>query len=125
MNTIKENQDNWGGRRDGAGRKPGSANIRTREIADKAAEEGLLPLEYMLSVLRNEEASFEERKWAAEKAAPYMHSRMQPRKTYDDDRIINITIRKFTDGEDGDWDREVAAAEAAIALKESLEDDQA
>ena len=28
-----------------------------------------------------------------------------------EDRILNITIRKFTDSEDGDWDREVAAAE--------------
>jgi hypothetical protein len=29
-----------GGRRDGAGRKPGSANVRTREIADQAAAGG-------------------------------------------------------------------------------------
>jgi len=34
------------------GRKIGSANKRTREIADKAIAEGVTPLEYMLDVMR-------------------------------------------------------------------------
>lgn len=37
----------------------------------------LLPLDYMLQVLRDPEASPAERKWAAEKAAPYLHPRLQ------------------------------------------------
>lgn len=37
-----------GGAREGAGRPEGTANKRTREIADKAAAEGLTPLEVML-----------------------------------------------------------------------------
>lgn len=37
-----------GGARKGAGRKPGSATKRTREIADKAAATGVTPLEVML-----------------------------------------------------------------------------
>ena len=35
------------------------------------------PLEFMLSVLRDPEASLADRKWAAEKAAPYLHPRLQ------------------------------------------------
>lgn len=75
-----------GGRRTGAGRKAGSATKRTREIADKAAEEGITPLEYMLQVMRassehedpkiqiaREAMRFE----AAKAAAPYMHPRLQ------------------------------------------------
>lgn len=41
-----------GGRRPGSGRKPGSANIKTREIADKAAKEGITPLEVMIRAMR-------------------------------------------------------------------------
>ena len=41
-----------GGRRPGSGRKPGSANIKTREIADRAAKEGITPLEVMIRAMR-------------------------------------------------------------------------
>jgi hypothetical protein len=65
-----------GGKRDGAGRKAGTANVKTRELADAAAQEGLLPLEYMLNVLRDETAEAKDRMWAAEKAAPYVHAKL-------------------------------------------------
>lgn len=65
-----------GGKREGAGRKLGSASKKSREIADKAAEEGLMPLEYMLQVLRDPESKPVERAWAAEKAAPYLHPKL-------------------------------------------------
>lgn len=41
-----------GGARPGAGRKPGGANQKTREIADRAAREGITPLEVMLRAMR-------------------------------------------------------------------------
>lgn len=65
-----------GGRRPGAGRPKGAANKRTREIADKAAGEGLTPLEYMLQILRDETNSVESRFEAAKAAAPYVHPRL-------------------------------------------------
>lgn len=65
-----------GGSRPGAGRKPGSANKRTREIADKAAEEGITPLEFMLNVMRDANAADDVRFDAAKAAAPYMHPRL-------------------------------------------------
>ena len=36
-----------------------------------------------------------------------------------EDKVVIITIRKFTDGEEGDWDKEVAAAEAEIDAREA------
>ena len=41
-----------GGKRAGSGRKPGTANIKTREIAEKAIVEGITPLEVMLQAMR-------------------------------------------------------------------------
>ena len=65
-----------GGKRTGAGRKPGTRNKRRQEIMDKAAEAGLLPLEYMLQVLRDVKNSSDERFRAAKAAAPYLHPQL-------------------------------------------------
>ena len=83
MNQTQSN--GRGGKRTGAGRKAGSATRRTREIADRAAENGITPLEYMLEVMRapsehedvrvmlaREAMRFE----AAKAAAPYVHPRL-------------------------------------------------
>jgi len=86
MNQAKSSSSGThGGRRAGSGRKPGSATKRTREIADKAAAEGITPLEYMLQIMRapsdhedprvqaaREAMRFE----AAKAAAPYIHPRL-------------------------------------------------
>lgn len=75
-----------GGARKGAGRKPGQATTKTREVADKAAAEGITPLEYMLQVMRNEPPEGLEgpqilsatmlRFEAAKAAAPYIHPKL-------------------------------------------------
>lgn len=65
-----------GGFRPGAGRKAGSANRKTREIADGAAKSGLTPLDYLLTVMRDEGAERRERVDAAKAAAPYIHPRL-------------------------------------------------
>jgi hypothetical protein len=52
--TIKRNQMTRGGARKGAGRKPGSATRLNQEAREKALADGVSPLSYMLSVLRNE-----------------------------------------------------------------------
>jgi hypothetical protein len=67
-----------GGPRQGAGRKPGTPNARTTEVLAKALEHGVTPVEYMLALMRNENADAKERAWAAEKAAPYVHPRPSP-----------------------------------------------
>lgn len=76
MTSIKGNQTGRGGKRAGAGRKPGSATKKTREVAERAAEEGQTPLEFMLETMRDLTLDFKDRAWAAEKAAPYIHPRL-------------------------------------------------
>ena len=85
---IEKNQTNSkrGGARKGAGRKVGSATTKTREIADKAMEEGISPLEYMLQVMRMPTPDSEDQRLqashtqmrfeAAKAAAPYIHPRL-------------------------------------------------
>ena len=64
------------GRKTG-GRQKGSKNQRTREL-DKAAAEGITPLEYMLKILRDETAPDLRRDDMAKSAAPYLHARRTP-----------------------------------------------
>lgn len=65
-----------GGARPGAGRKPGGANLMNREAREKAAEGGILPLDYLLQVMRDEDADKAQRMDAAKAAAPYVHARL-------------------------------------------------
>ena len=76
--NLENNQDksSYGGARKGAGRKQGAATAKTREIANSAAAAGITPLEYMLSVMRDEDAEPRERMGAALGAAPYIHPKL-------------------------------------------------
>ncbi|MEZ2132707.1 MULTISPECIES: hypothetical protein [unclassified Sinorhizobium] len=65
-----------GGKRQGAGRPAGAVTQKTREVAEAASAAGLLPLDYMLKILRDETADSKDRMWAAEKAAPYVHAKL-------------------------------------------------
>ena len=67
-----------GGYRIGAGRPKGSINLKSIELITNASNAGMTPMEYMLDVMRDENASKKERAWAAEKAAPYIHARPAP-----------------------------------------------
>lgn len=67
-----------GGRRPGAGRKPGAVTKKTREIAEKVAESGLTPLEVMIDAMLFLRDAGEREKAAsiAKDAAPYVHARL-------------------------------------------------
>jgi hypothetical protein len=65
-----------GGARPNSGRKPGSVTTKTREIAERAMQKGLTPLEYMIAVLRDEANDTATRMDAAKSAAPYIHPRL-------------------------------------------------
>ena len=58
------------------GRPKGSPNKATTAKAAEIAASGLTPLDYMLGILRDLEASADDRKWAAAQAAPYVHPRL-------------------------------------------------
>lgn len=67
-----------GGARQGAGRPKGSLARRSVDAAAKAMAEGISPVEYMLGIMRNDQADPKERAWAAEKVAPFVHPRPAP-----------------------------------------------
>lgn len=89
-----------GGKRTGAGRKAGAANTKTREIADKAATDGITPLEVMLLTMRSRWASQDEdgALVAAEKAAPYIHARLA---SVDNKHSGNVSIETLLESVDG------------------------
>jgi hypothetical protein len=67
-----------GGYRPGSGRKPGIPNSKTLEIRDRAAQEGITPLEVMLDIMKErlDAGDQDGALVAANMAAPYMHSRL-------------------------------------------------
>ena len=67
-----------GGARKGAGRKPGTPNTReTARIIKDLVERGEAPLQYFLSIMKDQNERTERRDWAAAQAAPYVHPRLQ------------------------------------------------
>lgn len=86
------------GARRGAGRPLGSASKRTLEIANRAAKEGITPLEVMLEIMKefraegNREAALD----AAAKAAPYMHSKLA---SVDVKATVKRDIEEYSDAE--------------------------
>ncbi len=58
------------------GRKKGTPNKRTAEKIAEVEASGLTPLDYMLSVLRDELLDRETRLEAAKSAAPYVHAKL-------------------------------------------------
>lgn len=65
-----------GGKREGAGRKPGAINKATQEEREAIKASGLTPLQYLLQVMRDESVGQHERVDAAHKAAPYVHAKL-------------------------------------------------
>src|SRR6476646_4976993 len=63
-----------GGKRAGAGRPHGSLNKRHKVIVDDPS--ALMPIEWMLAVLRDPEAEQSRRDQMAVQAAPYLHPRL-------------------------------------------------
>jgi hypothetical protein len=65
-----------GGKREGAGRKPGSVAKLDAEARKKAAESGQMPLDYLLGIMRDQNQAQPIRLDAAKAAAPYCHNRL-------------------------------------------------
>jgi hypothetical protein len=77
--NLKKNRDRsgvHGGARNGAGRKRGVRNKKTKELLEAVAASGIVPLDYMLAVMRDETAPDERRDAMAIAAAPYCHPRL-------------------------------------------------
>jgi hypothetical protein len=86
------------GRKTG-GRKRGSRNKRARELIERVEATGITPLEYMLSVLRDETAPPERRDEMAKAAAPFVHPRLQTTKVQGDKDYPLFDLSKLSDNE--------------------------
>ena len=94
-----------GGARKGAGRKKGAATKRTREIANKAVQDGITPLEVMLGAMRQAWESGELNTAAghAKDAAPYIHPRLQAiEHSTDEDTATGLALFRLVPVESGD-----------------------
>ena len=58
------------------GRKKGTPNKTRKEIFEGAAAKGILPLDYMLEVMRDPTADKRRRDAMAQSAAPYLHAKI-------------------------------------------------
>lgn len=58
------------------GRQKGSMNKSTQEQREALAASGLMPLDFLLSVMRDEDNDKQVRMTAAKDAAPYCHQRL-------------------------------------------------
>lgn len=65
-----------GGARPNAGRPKGAINKATQKAREMAEAGGIMPLEFMLQVMRDETADRAERLDMAKAAAPYVHPRL-------------------------------------------------
>lgn len=76
--TNSKNSNGRGGARKNAGRKAGSATKKTREIADRAAAEGITPLEVMLEAMNaaRDGGDMDKAAGFAKDAAPYVHPKL-------------------------------------------------
>ena len=65
-----------GGARAGAGRKKGGANKVTAEAVEQARSGGIMPLDYLLGIMRDENADEAKRIDCAKAAAQYTHPKL-------------------------------------------------
>lgn len=114
------------------GRPKGSLEKRSREIAERAAKEGISPLEVMVQIMREQWALYqverekpaEERDVgvmtqlagaavaAAEKAAPYMHPRLAAVEQFVDAKVHTFAVGGDTLPDD-EWERTYGPLAAA------------
>lgn len=76
LKCIQEFKMAHGGARSGAGRKPGQSTAMNEEARKAALSNGISPLEFLLSVMRDAQADESKRIDAAKAAAPYVHARL-------------------------------------------------
>jgi hypothetical protein len=85
-----------GGRRPGAGRPKGSRDRRSLELVKSVVGSGVTPLEYMISVMRNEQRPEADRFEAAKACAPYVHARLSTSVIDATHERVNADVRELT-----------------------------
>ncbi|SRR5258708_10899904 len=81
------------------GRQKGTPNKKTREFIERIAASGLVPLEYMLSVMRDEKQPQDVRMEMAKAAAPFVHPRLTATKVSGDKDAPLFDLSSLSDSE--------------------------
>lgn len=76
------------------GRAKGTPNKATAAKAAEIAASGLTPLDFMLSVLRDEDRTLDVRMDAAKAAAPYVHPKRAPVDSDGEDVGLTVIVNK-------------------------------
>lgn len=82
------------------GRQKGSLNRTTKEQREAVAQSGETPLDFMLRVMRDENASQARRDAMATAAAPYVHARLASTSVVSDNKHVhagNVSKSCFED----------------------------
>ncbi len=82
------------------GRPKGVPNKVTLKREKEIKQSGLTPLDFMLQTLRADDASVEDRRWAAQNAAPYVHPKLSSVEAHVKG-TINIRDWLLKESEDG------------------------
>jgi hypothetical protein len=99
-----------GGKRQGAGRKPGSRTKRTQQFLAEVRASGETPLQYALRIMRDETEPNDRRDDMCKAAMPYVDSKMPTAivtppppsgpVTEDDESLLNLYLSGLHDGAD-------------------------
>ncbi len=73
---MPADKSNRGGARPNAGRKPGAVNKATKAAMEMAEATGVMPLQFMLDRMRDDQAPIADRMDMAKAAAPYVHAKL-------------------------------------------------
>jgi hypothetical protein len=83
-----------GGARPGAGRKKNGANRRTEEAVKVASETGVMPLDFLLAIMRDIRVDEDKRIDCAKAAAPYLHAKRAPVGSDGEDATLTVIVNK-------------------------------
>lgn len=97
-----------GGPRPGAGRKPGASTKLNEEARKQAADGGLMPLDYMLGIMRDDGNAPQERFEAAKAAAPYVHARLSSVEQRGEFTVQNVVALPETAESVDEWKASVS-----------------
>lgn len=89
-----------GGERKKAGRPKGAVSKKARIQEMQVVNSGMTPLEFLVSVYRNEDLPMNERIDAAKAAAPYVHKRMPVQLEAKIDVTADDLVRRIQEGKE-------------------------
>jgi hypothetical protein len=95
-----------GGSRPGSGRKAGASTKLNQQARKEALGGGISPLDYMLTILRDDTQAPDARMDAAKSAAPYVHARLSSIDQKSEVTHRNVVAMPETSSSTDEWLRD-------------------